>query len=230
MQGKKEDKMGILKNVGRVFAIAGLSVSLALGTLCMLSSAGTTIAYEKAKEKGIEDFKATQEYEDLRKDELQKINAVRDELKTLEEKFENGEITGIEYQTQADEINKQIKILEKNLDNTLFEQSQNPAIVQTRKKLKNLTIASCVLGGAGLGLGVCKCIISADLLSNGSECISERILGAIYNLSIGIADDIDEAKKRRSKRALQKEKEKLEKQEEKVKKLSEKIKTDRSLF
>ena len=75
----------------------------------------------------------------------------------LEEKFENGEITGMEYQTQADEINKQIKILEKNLDNTLFEQSQNPAIVQTRKKIKNLEIASFVLGGTGLGIGICKC-------------------------------------------------------------------------
>ena len=222
--------MGILKNVGRVFAIAGLSISLALGTLCMLSSAGTTIAYEKAKEKGIEDFKATQEYEDLRKDELQKINAVRDELKTLEEKFENGEITGIEYQTQADEINKQIKVLEQNLDNSLFEQSQNPATIQTRKKLKNLKTASFVLICANIGVCACKFSMFINALCLRGDTSSIKIVDTIAELSEGIADDIDEAKKRRSKRALQKEKEKLEKQEEKVKKLSEKIKTDRSLF
>ena len=169
----------------------------------------------------MEDFKNTQEYEDLRKDELQKINAVRDELKTLKEKFKNGEITGIEYQTQADEIIRQINVLEQNLEqnleNTILEKSQNPAIVQTRKKLKNLKIASCVLAGAGGAATITQVIIQKKLGYS-------PILGAIYNLSEDIADDIDEAKKRRSKRALQREKKKLEKQEEKVKKLSEKVK------
>ena len=213
--------MGILKNVGRVFAIAGLSVSLAFGALCTLSAVGTTITWGIIQEKRMEDFKNTQEYEDLRKDELQKINAVRDELKTLKEKFKNGEITGIEYQTQADEIIRQINVLEQNLEqnleNTILEKSQNPAIVQTRKKLKNLKIASCVLAGAGGAATITQVIIQKKLGYS-------PILGAIYNLSEDIADDIDEAKKRRSKRALQREKKKLEKQEEKVKKLSEKVK------
>ena len=219
--------MGILKNVGRVFAIAGLSVSLAFGALCTLSAVGTTIACGIIREKRMEDFKNTQEYEDLRKDELQKINAVRDELKTLKEKFENGEITGIEYQTQADEIIRQINALElnleQNLENTILEKSQNPAIVQTRKKLKNLTIASCVLAGTGAAATITQVIIQKKLEYS-------PIHYAIAELSEDIAYDIDEAKEKRSKRALQREKKKLEKQEEKVKKLSEKIKTDRSLF
>ena len=226
--------MGILKNVGRVFAIAGLSVSLAFGALCTLSAVGTTIACGIIREKRMEDFKNTQEYEDLRKDELQKINAVRDELKTLKEKFENGEITGIEYQTQADEIIRQINALElnleQNLENTILEKSQNPAIVQTRKKLKNLKTASFVLICANIGVCACKFSMFINALCLRGDTSSIKIVDTIAELSEGIADDIDEAKKRRSKRALLREKKKFEKQEEKVKKLSEKIKTDRSLF
>lgn len=220
--------MGILKNVGRAFAIAGLCVSLVFGTMSFIAAGGTLIAHKVTKKKSLEEFKMTQEYEDLKDGELQKIKTVRDGLTELEERFENGEMTSIEYQTQADEINKQLTNLETNLDSTLFEQSQNPATIQARKKLKNMEIASAVLTCAYLGTGVGKfatfIAINIKPKAKCDELLHTQILDAVYSLSYDMACDIEEANERRNERSLQRKMEKLKKQEEKIKKLKEKVK------
>ena len=224
--------MGILKNVGRAFAIAGLCVSLVFGTMSFIAAGGTMIAHEVTKKKSLEDFKMTQEYKDLKDGELQKIKTVRDGLTELEERFENGEMTSIEYKAQADEINKQLTDMETNLDSTLFEQSQNPATIQARKKLKNMEIASAVLTCAYLGTGVGKLatFIAIKLKDEYDEPLREKILEAVDSLSYDMACDIEKATERRNERALERKTEKLKKQEEKIKKLKEKVKQDQFPF
>ena len=224
--------MGILKNVGRAFAIAGLCVSLVFGTMSFIAAGGTMIAHAKTKKKTLEEFKATQEYEDLKDGELQKIKTVRDGLTALEENYERGEMTSIEYQAQVDEINKQLTDMETNLDDTLFEQSQNPAIIQARKKLKNMEIASAVLSCAYLGTGVGKLatFIAIKLRDDYDDPLCIKIIEAVDSLSYQMACDIEEANERRNERSLQRKTEKLKKQEEKIKELKEKVKQDQFPF
>lgn len=173
-----EAKVNLKANI----SIAAVGAAMLSGTICCLAGAGLLIGSAALENKAIETYTTSSRYEveyNAAKDaELERYEAIERDVANLHQAYLNGDITYIDYREKIDAIRHDM-VYGDELDEKLFENSNNSEIVKEREKIANMTIAGGVLLGAGIAIGAGKSVYTILHEGDGTFDLGCEIIDSI---------------------------------------------------
>ena len=131
------------------------------GTICFLTGAGLLIGSAASENKAVETYATSSiyaaEYNAAKDAELERYEVIEQEVMRVHEEFLKGKMTAYEYENKIEDLRREI-VYGKELDERLFENSNNPEIVAQKKKIADMGKAGFALLISGVSIGLIKAV------------------------------------------------------------------------
>ena len=154
--GKIRDKLYIAKErTLMTLKCAVLSACLLPGIATLATGIGLGVSQDKMLKETFKEYTTSAEYAEeynaAKEAELQRYEKIEENVKDIQQEFLNGKMTLDELEREIEALRGEI-VYGKELDQRLFNNTNNPTIVDTKEKAKNMKTAAWVTGMLGAGV------------------------------------------------------------------------------
>ena len=154
--GKIRDKLYIAKErTLMTLKCAVLSACLLPGIATLATGIGLGVSQDKMLKETFKEYTTSAEYAEeynaAKEAELERYEKIEENVKDIQQEFLNGKMTRDELEREIEALRGQI-VYGDELDKKLFNSSNNPTIVATREKAKDMKTAAWVTGMLGAGV------------------------------------------------------------------------------
>ena len=187
--GKIRDKLYIAKErTLMTLKCAVLGACLLPGVATLATGIGLGVSQDKMLKETFREYTTSAEYAEeynaAKEAELQRYEKIEENIKDIQQEFLNGKMTLDKLEREIEALRGEI-VYGDELDKRLFNYTNNPTIVATKEKAKDMKTAAWVTGmlGAGVVLVQLACSLFNETLFFGpiSRLIGEEIDFTIYH-------------------------------------------------
>ena len=170
--------MAIIKKVKNGIKIAFYSAILALGSIMFVAGASLGISAIVNDHKSKEEFASSENFQQLKAEEVARIEDAQRQMSELEEKLENGQISKENFAVSYEALEQTLPKSEEELDKKLYKSTTDEGFVKDRANTRVLTYASVAFLAGAVVVGVSKGIVAVA----GDESVGEYCKDEIADL------------------------------------------------
>ena len=185
--GKIRDRLYIAKERAiMTLKCAVLSACVLPGAITLATGIGLGVSQDKMLKETYKEYTTSAEYAEeynaAKEAELERYEQIEEDVKGVQQEFLNGKMTLNELEGKIEALRREI-VYGDELDRRLFNNTNNPTIVATKEKAKDMKTAAWVtgvLGGAYVSVQVLFFVVMLDELGPIEEWVKEQIDFEIY--------------------------------------------------